>query len=224
MSSSGRSFAEREGAVPPRGGTVRLPGASVLRETRVHPMPTGPRGAPPEPFLGIPDRDFQLLTTCGDESEAALVRALLEANGIPCLVQGEQHRSMLGVAGAFIELRVLIPSGELERARELLRSVPQEEPGGTGPTATPDPDSEEAHCAVHGQRATRTCERCGTFLCASCDGATTGVCEDCADRKGTGAQVQRGRKRKVVAWLILLFLFGPPFLLVLASTLNALLN
>ncbi|WP_158619273.1 MULTISPECIES: DUF2007 domain-containing protein [unclassified Corallococcus] len=174
--------------------------------------------------MGIPDHDFQLLTTCGDESESALVRALLEANGIPCLVQGEQHRSMLGVAGAFIELRVLVPSSELEHARELLRSVPNEEPAGSGPTATPDPDSEEAQCAVHGQRATRTCERCGTFLCASCDGATTGVCEDCADRKGSGAQVQRGRKRKVVAWMILLFLFGPPFLLMLASTLNALLR
>ncbi|NOK08946.1 hypothetical protein HNS30_07870 [Corallococcus exercitus] len=49
--------------------------------------------------MGIPDHDFQLLTTCGDSSEAALLRGLLEANGIPCIVQGEQHRSMLGVAG-----------------------------------------------------------------------------------------------------------------------------
>ncbi|NOJ91847.1 hypothetical protein HMI51_02650 [Corallococcus coralloides] len=62
--------------------------------------------------MGIPDHDFQLLTTCGDESEAALVRALLQADNIPCIVQGEQHRSMLGVVGAYIELRVLVPASE----------------------------------------------------------------------------------------------------------------
>ncbi|QAT87148.1 hypothetical protein EJ065_5615 [Corallococcus coralloides] len=33
--------------------------------------------------MGIPDHDFQLLTACGDESEAALVRALLQADNIP---------------------------------------------------------------------------------------------------------------------------------------------
>ncbi|NOK37643.1 hypothetical protein D7W79_33565 [Corallococcus exercitus] len=174
--------------------------------------------------MGIPDHDFQLLTTCGDSSEAALLRALLEANSIPCIVQGEQHRSMLGVAGAYIEVRVLVPSGELERARELLKSVPQEEPLGNGTAATPDPDSEEAHCAVHGERATRTCKRCGNFLCERCDGTSAGLCEDCADLKDAGAQVQRGRKRKVVAWLILLFMFGPLLLIILANVLGALLR
>lgn len=174
--------------------------------------------------MGIPDHDFQLLTTCGDESEAALVRGLLEANGIPCIVQGEQHRSMLGVAGSFIELRVMVPANELERAHALLKSVPQEDPSGSSPAATPDPESEDAHCAVHGQRATRTCERCGTFLCASCDGAGTGLCEDCADRKSSDAPVRRGRTRKVVAWVILLFMFGPLFLIMLANTLAALLR
>ncbi|MBN9683512.1 MULTISPECIES: putative signal transducing protein [unclassified Corallococcus] len=173
--------------------------------------------------MGIPDHDFQLLTTCGDESEAALVRALLQADNIPCIVQGEQHRSMLGVAGAFIELRVLVPAGELDHARELLKSVARDE-SPVGFASEPDAGSEEAHCALHAQRSTGTCQRCGTFLCASCDGASTGLCEDCAERKGSGAELQRGRKRKVVAWLILLFLFGPPFLLMLASTLNALLH
>ncbi|AFE06637.1 hypothetical protein COCOR_05891 [Corallococcus coralloides DSM 2259] len=173
--------------------------------------------------MGIPDHDFQLLTTCGDESEAALVRALLQADNIPCIIQGEQHRSMLGVAGAYIELRVLVPASELEHARELLKSVARGEPP-VGFAPAPDADSEEAHCALHAQRATGTCQRCGTFLCASCDGASAGLCEDCAERNDSGAGIQRGRKRKVIAWLILLFLFGPPFLLMLASTLNALLR
>ncbi|RKH61326.1 putative signal transducing protein [Corallococcus aberystwythensis] len=212
-----RPRSEEEGA--------RLHGASVLPETRVHPTPTGPRGgSPPEPRLSLPDHDFQLLTTCGDASEAALVRSLLEADNIPCIIQGEQHRSMLGVAGAYIELRVLVPARELEHARELLKSVSQEEPPPGVATSAQDDGSEEAHCALHGQRATRTCERCGTFLCDSCEGASAGLCEDCAERNGSGAEIQRGRKRKVVAWLILLFLFGPPFLLMLASTLNALLQ
>lgn len=128
---------------------------------------------------------------------------------------------MLGVVGAYIELRVLAPASELEHARELIKSVARGEP----PVGfAPGSDSEDAHCALHAQRATGTCQRCGTFLCASCDGASAGLCEDCAERNGSGAGIQRGRKRKVIAGLSLLFLFGPPFFLMLASTLNALLH
>lgn len=177
----------------------------------------GPPG--PEPFVGTPEHDFQLLTSCQDSSEAALIRALLDANGIPCIVQGEQHRSMLGVVGAFVEVRVLVPAGQLEHARELLQEPPPEELPGSVTDATPSPDSEDAHCAVHGQRATRSCERCGTFLCSRCEEARTGLCEDCAERKGAGDQVRRGRTRKVVAWLILAFMVGPLFLIMLLGVL-----
>ncbi|NOK08947.1 hypothetical protein [Corallococcus exercitus] len=119
---------------------------------------------------------------------------------------------------------MLVPSGEMERARELLKSVPQEEPPGNGIAVTLEPNTEGAHCAVHGQHATQACKRCGNFLCERCDGADAGLCEDCADLKDSNAQVQRGRKRKVVAWLILLFMFGPLLLIILSNLLFALLH
>ncbi|RKH65721.1 hypothetical protein D7X96_23145 [Corallococcus interemptor] len=77
---------------------------------------------------------------------------------------------------------------------------------------------------MHGQRATRIRGRCGNFLCDTCEGAGAGLCEDCAELKDPGAQVHRGRKRKVIAWLILLFMFGPLLFLILTSSLNALLR
>ncbi|HLL52570.1 MAG TPA: DUF2007 domain-containing protein [Myxococcaceae bacterium] len=64
--------------------------------------------------------DLVLLKTCGDNAEASLTRSLLEAAGIQCVVQGEQHRSMLGTIGGYIDLRVLVRAADLDRARELL--------------------------------------------------------------------------------------------------------
>jgi hypothetical protein len=65
--------------------------------------------------------DLVLLQTCGDNAEASVLRSLLEANGIRAVVQGEQHRSMLGVLGPYVELRVLISPADLPRAQALLR-------------------------------------------------------------------------------------------------------
>jgi len=61
-----------------------------------------------------------VLQTCGDNAEAAMLRGLLDVSGIPCMVQGEQHRSMLGTLGGYVDLRVLVPLAELDRAREVL--------------------------------------------------------------------------------------------------------
>lgn len=171
--------------------------------------------------------NLALLKTCGDPAEAAALRSLLDANGISCVIQGEQHSAMLGavMGGALIELGVLVASKDLERARELL-DAEVEAPGEPSPgqgTAAPA-ETEEALCPVHGARSTAVCGRCGTFLCERCGirNAAAPLCEDCEERKGAGNEVRRGGRRKLVAWLILGFLFGPPFLLMLASVLSQL--
>jgi hypothetical protein len=171
--------------------------------------------------------NLALLKTCGDPAEAAALRSLLDANGISCVVQGEQHSAMLGVVmgGAVIELGVLVAAKDLEQARALLEAeveAPAEPSPGQGSAARED--TEEALCPVHGARSTAVCGRCGTFLCERCGAVDPAapLCEDCVERKGAGNEARRGSRRKLVAWLVLGFLVGPPFLLMLGSVLSRL--
>lgn len=162
------------------------------------------------------DPSFTLLTTCANPADASVLRSLLEANGILCVVQGEQHSGLLGPAmgGAIIEVRVLVATKDLEKARTLLTAEVVPEAGAAGPGAQ---DTEEAVCPVHGERSTATCARCGTFLCARCEApGTSPVCEDCADRDGAGHAARRTRRRKLAGWLVVLFLLTPFAFLVLA--------
>lgn len=154
-----------------------------------------------------------LLKTCGDPVEASAVRSLLDANGIYCVVQGENHRQMLGVVmgGAVIDLRVLVPEQELERAQALLAAevVPPQTPSRAGPGSV---DSEEAVCPVHGERSTAVCSRCGTFLCERCGvtASAPALCEDCVERQSLATSSRWSGQRKVltVLALVLMVLFG----------------
>jgi hypothetical protein len=67
------------------------------------------------------------LTTVNDNIEASALKSLLQAHGILCIVQGEQHRSMLGTLGPYIQLHVLVPASELETARALLETEADED-------------------------------------------------------------------------------------------------
>jgi hypothetical protein len=72
----------------------------------------------------VPDEDeLSLLTVCADNIEASGVRALLDAHGIYSMIQGEQHRSLLGNLGSYIELNLFVRHSELEKAKELLASA-----------------------------------------------------------------------------------------------------
>ncbi|MBI3184859.1 MAG: DUF2007 domain-containing protein [Myxococcales bacterium] len=62
-----------------------------------------------------------------DNAEASALRAYLEVNGVDCIVQAEQHRSMLGVMGPYIELRLLVRAADLEAAEKLLRQYRENE-------------------------------------------------------------------------------------------------
>ena len=162
---------------------------------------------------------LELLQTVGDNQEASVLRSLLQAHGIRCVVQGEQHRSMLGMLGPYVELLVLVEREDLERARRVVA-----EAEAAGP---PDADELEAApgslrgavCPVHEGEAVGTCERCGTFLCAQCGSAT--LCEECDARAGP-ADEKRVAKRKVNAVVAFMLLFGLPALAALILALRGL--
>jgi hypothetical protein len=67
--------------------------------------------------------ELVLLTTCSDSVEPMSIRAMLEAEGIEVLVQGEHHRAQLGFLGSYVDLRVMVRARDLEDARELLEEA-----------------------------------------------------------------------------------------------------
>ena len=77
------------------------------------------------------ERDLVAIATCGDSTEASLIKGFLESEGVFCYVQGEEHRQMLGVLGAYVEPKVMVKRGEAEQANELVelfrRSLSDEE-------------------------------------------------------------------------------------------------
>lgn len=64
--------------------------------------------------------DMVAIGTAGDPMEGAMIREFLTSNGIDCMIQGENHRSMLQMVGAYIELRILVPRSQAEEAAALL--------------------------------------------------------------------------------------------------------
>ena len=163
---------------------------------------------------------WALLQTVGDNQEASVVRSLLEAHQIRVVVQGEQHRAMLGMLGPYIELRILVEEADLERARRVLA-----EAEAAGPAALDELEGEPgalrgALCPVHEKEATATCSRCGTFLCGVCDPAPElPLCEECEALEATPDEA-RAHKRRVRAAVVFLLLFGVPLLVALLSRLT----
>jgi hypothetical protein len=64
------------------------------------------------------------LLSCASVEEAATYKGVLEAHGMPCVIQGEHHRSLLGMLGPYVEVRLLVPAGQEEAALRLLRPAP----------------------------------------------------------------------------------------------------
>jgi len=79
--------------------------------------------------------DLVKLATCSNNIEASSIQALLEASGIESYIQGENHRAMLGMMGAYIELRVMVAADDLEEARAVLAQAEPE------PEPEPEPES-----------------------------------------------------------------------------------
>lgn len=71
------------------------------------------------------DEEFALLASNLDELEVGMLRSLLEAAAIPCLVHGPDFDiAELGASHALLRGRdVLVPPSALERARAVLEEA-----------------------------------------------------------------------------------------------------
>jgi hypothetical protein len=65
------------------------------------------------------EHDLVLLVNVGDNGEASVLRSYLEHHGIHVYVKGENHRSLLGMVGTYIDLGVMVPGTQIADAREL---------------------------------------------------------------------------------------------------------
>lgn len=65
------------------------------------------------------DDETQILARMSDAVEAGALRDLLETEGIAVSTPGLTHRSMLGIAGGYVDIIVRVPKKDLERAREI---------------------------------------------------------------------------------------------------------
>ncbi|MFO0576053.1 MAG: DUF2007 domain-containing protein [Polyangia bacterium] len=80
---------------------------------------------------GLSGARWVVVRSCRDNAEADLLKSVLADAGIRCVVQGENHRSMLGFLGAYIELRLLVPSESEEEAKLLLAAAESSQDPGT---------------------------------------------------------------------------------------------
>ncbi len=80
------------------------------------------------------------VATCASLEEATTLKGVLEAHGVACVIQGEHHRSLLGMLGPYVEVRLLVPGAQEEAARRLLRPAPS-----AVPEAEELPDPRSAH-------------------------------------------------------------------------------
>lgn len=159
------------------------------------------------------------LTTCADSSEAGALRSRLEAEGIPCVVQGEHHHAMLGsIYGGVIDVRVMVPSAALEQARKLLAEWNAAEPATAfDEDELGEPKEGEARCVEHGGPSIGTCLRCGAFVCVACvgDPGEELICPSCEARTQRSHDTPRRQNTRAAATALLLFLALPLLLAIL---------
>lgn len=66
------------------------------------------------------ERDLVTIASCGDSTEASLIRGFLESEGVYCYIQGEEHRQLLGVLGSYVVPQVMVKREDAEQATELV--------------------------------------------------------------------------------------------------------
>lgn len=142
---SGDPKYEAEAVALARANQVTVP---LLAREQAHKPPqlvdaTAPSGSGRASSSGA---GWVVVRSCRDNAEAALLKSVLTDAGIRCVVQGENHRSMLGFLGAYIELRLLVPSDSYEEAKLLLSGAEGSEGAGSEDDDAPadeDKDKDE---------------------------------------------------------------------------------
>lgn len=86
-------------------------------------------------FDGDEAEDLVTVVVSHDANEAALLKGLLEDQGIVVATPGLEHRGMLGIAGGFVKIPIKVPRRDLAEAEALLDALDE---GG-------DEDEDEDH-------------------------------------------------------------------------------
>ncbi|GAB4565594.1 MAG: hypothetical protein Tsb0020_16620 [Haliangiales bacterium] len=78
------------------------------------------------------DTKLVCVADAGNDAEAAMLRAYLESHDIYVYTQGENHHSLFGQLGGFIQLRLMVPANQSDTARGLIEAfradIASEEP------------------------------------------------------------------------------------------------
>ena len=73
--------------------------------------------------MGDEQDDLVTVRTLNDSNQAAMLKALLEEEGFIVAAPGLEHRSMLGMAGSFVQIPLKVPRRDQERAVALLEAL-----------------------------------------------------------------------------------------------------
>lgn len=82
------------------------------------------------------DEKLVTVAVCSSSIEGPLLKGYLESHDVYCYIQGDEHRQMLGLVGSYVEPRVMVLSGDAERAAALIDEFRLA-------VAQPDPDGED---------------------------------------------------------------------------------
>jgi hypothetical protein len=130
--------------------------------------------------------------TCSGPADAALVRALFSARGIPVVVGAENHSSMLGgLGGSFLSLDIWVADDDAEEAIALLRDLRDPASGWHG----------EADDAGEGELATDGDET--SFSTSQADAAAALEATSSADDARDAFHVRIDRRRRTGIALLL---------------------
>jgi hypothetical protein len=118
------------------------------------------------------DDALVVVLTTRDQREATLARARLEAAGILATAQGLEHASLLAGPWNSIDVRILVPAADRERALQVMAAAQE------------DPSVLESLCTVHERAKTASCAKCGVALCDACVvSGTPPACDSCTSSR-----------------------------------------
>lgn len=80
-----------------------------------------------QPLEELPAEEWVLLKRISLKGEGRLIRGLLEANGIPAVVEDISFDMIPGTSEDLTRIRVLVKKRDLLQAQQLLESAPLEE-------------------------------------------------------------------------------------------------
>lgn len=78
-------------------------------------------------FEGDEAEDLVTVVVCHDPNEAALLKGLLEDQGLVVATPGLEHRAMLGMAGSFVKIPIKVPRRDEAEAKALLAALDTED-------------------------------------------------------------------------------------------------